>query len=134
MGCKRLYKRALVGWQADAHTKNMEIVVICGKEKELRVVRCDQSLRPYSPEEFLDYYSPDLGRILWRNAEIYKDAWEVNREVLLTLGDYKSWRFVSRILKEKKVLGTMLVWNDAVPVLDLGAVAGVGMLAHVAPF
>ena len=61
MGCKRLYKRALVGWQADAHTKNMEIVVICGKEKELRVVRCDQSLRPYSPEEFLDYYSPDLG-------------------------------------------------------------------------
>ena len=66
-------------------------------------------------------------------SEIYKDAWEVNREVLLTLGDYKSWRFVSRILKEKKVLGTMLVWNDAVPVLDLGAVASVGVLAHVAP-
>ena len=110
---------------------NMEIGGMCGKVKELRIVRCDEWLRPYSMEEFLDYYSRELGRILWRNAAIYKDARGVNREVLVRMGDYKSWGFVSRIVKESKVLATMLVLNDAVAVLDLGAVAGGGVNIYV---
>ena len=100
--------------------------------QELRISRWDQSLKPYSLEEFLAYYTPDSGWSMWQAAATYKDATGNIREVLVRIGGQESWGFAARLSEESVVLSTLLCCNEASPVLDLSAVVGFGVDDHIA--
>ena len=92
--------------------------------KELRIARWDKALTPYSQDEFLDYYAPESGWDIWRDAVPYKDAAGNIRHVLVKIGAHGRWGLVDRISQESVLLAGMLSCDDDSPVLDLSAIVG----------
>ena len=102
--------------------------VVSGRGKELRIARWDESLKPYSLEEFLDCYTPESVWSMWEASATYKDATGNFREVLVRIGGQERWGLVARLSEESIVLATLLrCCNDASPVLDLSAIVGFGV-------
>ena len=103
--------------------------VSCGGE-ELRIVRLDGSLTPYSKDDFLEYYGPDGWRI-WQNAVPYKDAAGNRLHVLVRIGERSLWGCVGRISQESVVLESMLEGCDDDAFLDLSAIVGCDLCYNI---
>ena len=97
---------------------------MCCRGKELRIARLDESLTPYSQEEFLDYYTPESGWKSWQDAVTYKDAGSNIRHVLVRIGCQSRWGLVDRLSQESVLLAGMLGCDEDSPVLDLRAIVG----------
>ena len=91
---------------------------------ELRVAHGDETCMPYSKEDFLAYYRPEIGLKIWRNAVLYKDAHGSVRNVLVCIGSNDSWGLAERLSQESHVLAVLLNCNDVSPVLDLQGIIG----------
>ena len=96
---------------------------------ELRICRWDPKLRPYSLEAFSDYYGPESGWRMWKDAAVYQDATGEQQEVLLRLGSQESWGPVDRLVGESKVLATLL--ETPSPVLDLDGLGLSGVNCYI---
>ena len=95
-----------------------------GGGEELRIARWDKSLKPYSQEEFRNYYTPESAWIMWQDAVTYKDAAGNVRHVLVRIGNRERWGLVERLSQESVVLAGMLSCDDDSPLLDLQAIVG----------
>ena len=91
---------------------------------ELRVARGDDTCTPYSKEDFLDYYRPEIGVKIWRDAVLYKDAHGVVRNVLVRIGSNDSWGLAERLSQESHVLAVLLNCDEVSPILDLQGIIG----------
>ena len=63
-------------------------------KKELRISRWDPSLKPYSVEEFLDYYTPECVWSMWEAAATYK-CWYVHYHPYHHPSSYATHAFVA---------------------------------------
>ena len=104
------------------HSKKPDI--LDHSKGELRVARWDETCTPYSKEEFLDYYRPEIGLKIWRDAVLYKDAHGSVRNVLVCIGSNDSWGLAERLSQESHVLAVLLKCDDVSPVLDLQGIIG----------
>ena len=117
--------------QATVQFKSFAMITTPAHGKELRIARWDKALTPYSQEEFLDYYTPESGWDIWRDAVPYKDAAGKIRHVLVKIGAHDRWGFVDRISQESALLAGMLSCDDDSPVLDLSAIVGCDLSYHI---
>ena len=98
--------------------------LLSSPDKELRIARWDESLTPYSQDEFIAYYGPESGWKMWQDAVAYKDDAGNIRHVLVRIGDQSRWGLVDRISHESDLLAGMFSCDDDSPVLDLRTVIG----------
>ena len=98
--------------------------LVSSRGKEQRIARQDESLTPYSQEEFLNYYTPGSGWNSWHHAVPYKDAAGNIRHVLVRIGEQKRWGLIDRLSQESVLLAGMLSCDDNFPVLDLRVIVG----------
>ena len=91
---------------------------------ELRIARWDESLTPYSLEEFLEHYPPESAQKIWDDAVPHQDAAGNIRHVLVKIGQQSRWGLVERISQESVLLAGLLSCDDDSTVLDLRAIVG----------
>ena len=76
--------------------------LVSTRVKELRIARWDESLTPYSQEEFIVYYGPESGWNIWQDAVAYRDDAGNIRHVLVRMGDETGKNCVEVVSRDRR--------------------------------